>query len=354
MLDRQVENHNALNERRADENNNIQAAIARTAARSIALYFSRPVRLFRPAKVNGWHTLKNLATQQGTTVTFQYLTSLVKTRGFWIIPQHFVPPMVVNAFLGTVLWGTYAEASRSLEPHLKNRILNAAISGGVAGACQAVVAAPVENVLILLNSGFKGHSWSCAWKEVFRETTTVARNPAPKKLQDIRQIRGWLQDVSQMAGRGWNGWGYTFCKDGCGFATFFTIFELSRCAGSKVKEISADKLPLQLLPAINGMVLVTGGVLAGLAYEAVCRPWDSARRVIYLERHQNPCQSRESPFKLVKRIAGRDGICVFFRSTDRTVTESQTKWHRLLRTAGRVGPWGIGFLVWEACGPGLS
>jgi hypothetical protein len=31
--------------------------------------------------VNGWHTLKNLAMQQGTTVTFQYLTSLVKTRG---------------------------------------------------------------------------------------------------------------------------------------------------------------------------------------------------------------------------------------------------------------------------------
>jgi len=124
--------------------------------------------------------------------------------------------MVVNALLGTVLWGTYAEASYSLEPHLENRILNAAISGGVAGACQAIVAAPVENVLILLNSGFKGHSWSCAWKEVFRETTTVVRNPAPRKLQDIRQIRGWLQDVSQMAGRGWNGWGYTFCKDGCG------------------------------------------------------------------------------------------------------------------------------------------
>ena len=33
-----------------DENNSIQAAIARTAARSMALYFSRPVRLFRPAK----------------------------------------------------------------------------------------------------------------------------------------------------------------------------------------------------------------------------------------------------------------------------------------------------------------
>jgi len=82
MLDRQAElqqNQNSLKERRglqhftrfnsctthylpfssilcvyipflADENNSIQAAIARTATRSIALYFSRPVRLFRPAK----------------------------------------------------------------------------------------------------------------------------------------------------------------------------------------------------------------------------------------------------------------------------------------------------------------
>lgn len=123
--------------------------------------------------------------------------------------------MAVNALLGTVLWGTYAQASRSLEPHLENSILNAAISGGVAGACQAIVAAPAENVRILLDSGFKGHSWSCAWKEVFRETTVV-HNPATSNLRDIRQIRGWLQEVSQMAGRGWNGWGYTLCKDGCG------------------------------------------------------------------------------------------------------------------------------------------
>lgn len=123
--------------------------------------------------------------------------------------------MVVNALLGTVLWETYAKTSRFLEPHLENRTLNTAISGGVAGASQAIVAAPVENVRILLTSGFKGHSWTCAWKEVFRETTTV-RNPSARRLRDARQIHDWLRDVSQMAGRGWNGWGYTFCKDGCG------------------------------------------------------------------------------------------------------------------------------------------
>lgn len=49
-------------------------------------------------------------------------------------------------------------------------------------------------------------------------------------------------------------------NNGVGFATFFTIFEMSRSAGLMAKEFSAGKLPLQLLPAINGMVLVTGGV----------------------------------------------------------------------------------------------
>lgn len=35
---------------------------------------------------------------------------------------------------------------------------------------------------------------------------------------------------------------------------------MSRSAGLIAKEFSAGKLPLQLLPAINGVVLVTGGV----------------------------------------------------------------------------------------------
>jgi len=64
---------------------------------------------------------------------------------------------------------------------------------------------------------------------------------------------------------------FILSNNGAGFATFFTIFELSRCAGLKAKEISADKFPLQLLPAINGIVLVTGGV-GGLRYSHCASP----------------------------------------------------------------------------------
>jgi len=123
--------------------------------------------------------------------------------------------MLVNASLGTVLWGTYGEASSRLEPYLASHSLsNSAFSGAIAGACQAVVAAPAENVRLLLEGGFGGHSWSCAWKEVFREK----RSPltAATQLNEIRQLRNWFQEVGQMAGRGWEGWGWGCAKDATG------------------------------------------------------------------------------------------------------------------------------------------
>lgn len=123
--------------------------------------------------------------------------------------------MIVNASLGAVLWGAYAEASEQLDPYLSNRSLsNSAVSGAIAGASQAIVAAPAENVRILLEHGITGHSWSCAWKEVFREKGISSAAPIESRnLQDIRQLRGWLQEVGQMAGRGWNGWGWGVGKD---------------------------------------------------------------------------------------------------------------------------------------------
>ncbi|KAF9483857.1 hypothetical protein BDN70DRAFT_903977 [Pholiota conissans] len=348
-------------------NSSVQAAIARTASRGMALFFARPVRLFRPTKVNGWQILKHLASQQGTTLTHQYLISLVKLQGIWVIPKHFVPPMIVNASLGSVLWGAYGEASERLDPFLSTHSLsNSALSGAIAGASQAIVAAPAENVRILLERGVAGHSWSCAWKEVFREKgISLASTAGTQNLQDIRQLRGWLQEVGQMAGRGWNGWGWGLGKDTFGFAVFFFLFEISRRTGSVAKAASQDivsKWPFhhceyrfhkQTPPIVNGVTLVTGGVIAGISYEYTCRPWDVARREINLERASNP-HIREPSYWILKRKLAKDGWQSFFRLPNNP-TEVRTKWNvKFLRTAGRVGPWGIGFLVWEAYGNGLS
>lgn len=49
------ESEHASTDSRAQGNNALTAAIARSLARGAALYFSRPVRLFRPAK--GMHSV---------------------------------------------------------------------------------------------------------------------------------------------------------------------------------------------------------------------------------------------------------------------------------------------------------
>ena len=88
-------------------------------------------------------------------------------------------------------------------------------------------------------------------------------------------------------------------------------------------------------------------VFAGLAYELTCRPFDIARRAIYLDR----IEKTEPSYRIIQRRIMEDGIKSFFQANIISHPEQPTKWTGMLRTIGRVGPWGIGFLVWEAYGP---
>lgn len=351
------------------------AAVARTLTRGAALYFSRPVRIFRPSKISGWHSLRGLAASDGTSLSPHFVRRLVRTQGLLVIPKHFVPPLLVNAVLGTVLWTAYSESSSllsggdSLEAH---PIATAAISGAIAGGAQAIVAAPAENLRLAIEGGAAGGRWSHAWKEVLRG---VVQNHSEKQsLHEIRQVRGWMIEVRDMAGRGWNGWGWGLAKDVCGFSVFFAIFEVTRRLSTELKVLSvgllqpftvANERPTSIqrnLPRIvHGVTLVAGGVSAGLAYEVVCRPWDEARRLAHLDRLQSATvhRPRHHLFNLMTRKMRDDGLLSFFRGAtghDERLPMSLGR-QRLLalaRTLGRVGPWGVGFLVWEAFGPGIS
>jgi len=90
-------------------------------------------------------------------------------------------------------------------------------------------------------------------------------------------------DIRDMAGRGWNGWGWGLAKDVCGFSAFFAIFEVTRCVVTELKLFSLglvqpfkvdDGRPTAVqrhLPrVVHGLTLVAGGVAAGLTYEIVC------------------------------------------------------------------------------------
>ncbi|KAL0947418.1 hypothetical protein HGRIS_013530 [Hohenbuehelia grisea] len=354
-----------------ERNNNLYAALARTATRSIALYFSRPVRLFRPSKVSGWHSLKSLASHQGATLSPSYLSTLVKDRGFMVIPKHFLPPMAVNAMLGTVLWGAYAETGALLAPYMADTpTLMAAAAGATAGGTQALLAAPAENVRLVLEGGSGGQGWSHAWKEVFRGTTEAPHASKKQNLAEVRQVRAWMKDVGEMAGRGWDGWGWGCAKDICGFAAFFTIFDVTRRVAANVKTSSqtildyaeSDDSSWQSFKrnfprTVHGVILVTGGVLAGLAYELVSRPFDAARRAVKVEGVVHSDANYSPTSALLQKIRD-DGPLSFFRDPSAAhhehVSGTRHEYKRLytvLRTLGRVGPWGVGFLVWEAYGP---
>ncbi|EMD38338.1 hypothetical protein CERSUDRAFT_135051 [Gelatoporia subvermispora B] len=349
--------------------NSLYAALARTATRSIALYFSRPVRLFRPSKVSGWQTLKGLASHHGMALSPRYLAWLVRQQGFMVIPKHFIPPILVNGVLGVVLWSTYSEVSDMLTPHLSSYpTALAAVSGGVAGGVQALVAAPAENVRFALEGASAATGWSHAWKEVFRGTEGQGLVAKDVQVREARQVREWMREVGDMAGRGWNGWGWGCVKDICGFAVFFSIFDLTRRAAFQTKT-AAQSLVQNLdtrypslcrhAPRIShATTLVTGGVIAGLSYEVACRPWDAARKVVHIHRVAQPSQSHSSIAIVLQKVQ-EDGILSFFRGPnhgayDKSLAPLRRRMYSAVRTLARVGPWGAGFLVWEAFGPGIS
>ncbi|KAI0362316.1 hypothetical protein OH77DRAFT_1515581 [Trametes cingulata] len=351
------------------QSNSFYAALARTATRSIALYFSRPVRLFRPSKVSGWHSFRGLADSHGKSLSPSYISWLVKEQGWLVIPKHFVPPMLVNGLLGIVLWSTYTEASSRLEPYLASHPTTlAAISGGMAGGAQAILAAPAENMRFALEGTSR---WHDAWEEVFRRTEPSTHLARQEQLHEARQVRDWMREVGEMAGRSWDGWGWGCAKDICGFAVFFAIFDVTRRCAIETKTFSQELL--EHTPTVDerlsslrkhtprivrATTLVTGGAIAGLAYELVSRPWDAARKAVHIDR-LSPAHVRHSIPAIILRKVHEEGMVSFFRNPahvphDPSASRMRRRLNVALRTLGRVGPWGAGFLVWEAFGPGIS
>jgi len=262
------------------------------------------------------------------------------------------------------------------------------LSGGTAGGLQALVAAPAENVRLVLEGG-SGAGWSGAWKEVFRGTMPISSTTTQR--ENVRQVRDWMTEVRGMAGRGWDGWGWGCAKDICGelrwdilpgkfitltgFATFFAIFEITRRGASRSKFTLQNVIESRKFGGsrtqsvthhfpriVHGIILVSGGVIAGLAYEIVSRPFDVARKVVQQDNiAYGRGRCRSTGMVAVVQKVRQDGCLVFFRDSfwaDNSVkspgSAGSRRMYAALRTLARVGPWGIGFLVWEAFGPGLS
>lgn len=157
-----------------------------------------------------------------------------------------------------------------------------------------------------------------------------------------------------------------------GFATFFSIFEITRRAASRTKiasqsaieswnlgESRAQLLKRHFPRTIHGVTLVSGGVVAGLAYELVSRPFDVARKAVLQDKVIH-AKDHGCAMMAIMQKTRQEGIVTFFRhpfgaeSTSSSDRFAHRRLHASLRTLARVGPWGVGFLVWEAFGPGIS
>ena len=295
--------------------------------------------------------------------------------------------MAVNILLGSVLWTTYAETSGLLERYCENSIAIAAMSGAAAGGTQALVAAPAENVRLLLEGGSPTTGWSHVWKEVFRGTNADPALTRREQLQEARQVRDWMREVGDMAGRGWDGWKWGVAKDTfgdiqhllsapmnlfanirhTGFALFFAQFELTRRLATRAKIATREAMARRdrnkhvqshIPRFVSAITLVTGGAIAGLLYEISCRPWDTARKAVHVDHVVAESQHHSVTTILLDKVK-RDGWMSFFKAPaghvhEGDASQSRRRIHTLLRTLARVGPWGVGFLAWEAFGPGLS
>ncbi|KAG8947280.1 hypothetical protein FRC04_010856 [Tulasnella sp. 424] len=420
----------------SDVFSSVSGALGRSLTRALALYFARPVRLFRPSKVTGWMTLQSAAARHNASLSPQYLTLLIKTEGWKVIPRHFLPPLIVNSALGAILFETFTLSNRqlhSLYPDTPTVVL-ASTSGALAGALHAFAGAPADNVRLVLERGLdpsrhsstRGHSgWRQAWMEVFRqidhvdkpriegkEIITVATGV--KSRQEARELRAWIKEVKGMS-RGWDGVWWGVGKDVVGFAIFFALFDVSRNLANRTAayldpSICLTPAPKQaaltvessepsyskqdkddeyessnaMLPASkvtkarvgHGIVLVGGGVAAGLGYEFAGRPFDNARRIVHEQRLHSEARSSRRPlpitapvqdpssFRLIMRIViahiREHGVMSLLQNTAGGAAAASADAGRspgyrraviALRALGRLGPWGVGFLMWEGFAP---
>ena len=153
---------------------------------------------------------------------------------------------------------------------------------------------------------------------------------------------------------------------------FFAVFEMTRKAAKQLKKGSLwivdrfsqqggtleSKIRSHLPRIVNGLTLVTGGMVAGICYEFTGRPWDVARRTVHAHAAKLPLHQAPTVKDALQALTTKlkeEGLISYFRDVSKTKDRGKaSRLTILLRMLGRLGPWGVGFLAWEAFGPGIT
>ncbi|KAI5477165.1 mitochondrial carrier protein [Pseudohyphozyma bogoriensis] len=319
------------------------AGFSRALMGSLAFLFKRPIRLFRPVKISTWTGIQAIAEEQGRAVTASFVRGLIRKEGWRFFPNHVLPPLFINSFIGITLFSVYTYSESFFTNLLTPSTLNTAVvvpfvSGSLAGASQSLISAPLDNARLLLlkrqrllrlqtgsaaarrarhvalasSQPFVGW-WALLRDAVFHTpstlpiTITATTTSEEKRRQAIARAREWAR-------RGWSLMGLSLMKDGVGFGCFFMLFECGRetaksaglwwdGVGEADEDTSRKRRSPTGLVIQSFLILVAGGV-AGWSFSVVARPFERVRGAIWEGRSR--WAEREGKIKIVEEEAGQD------------------------------------------------
>jgi Mitochondrial carrier protein len=290
----------SIAEKEPRRSDSIAGALTRSILGVVALLFRAPIRLYRPVKLSSWNILETLAKREGKTLNLRFLRSIIRREKGSFLLHLLGPPLLFNTLIGVALFETYSLTESYLlnkfHPNRPGPRRDSAgrripqwspfwivgISGLAAGAGQALVSAPLDNVRTILSarppsqSGKHGgqhhHRAHISWRSVLRaallpfapESTRKAivkkvKSDAPRprwswllpsqlganrpKITTKQRKEYWEAQLKRWRG-GIHGAGLvlSLVRDSVGFSAFFLLFEVSffRTPGPVSKMLTAQ------------------------------------------------------------------------------------------------------------------
>ncbi|KAI9729208.1 MAG: hypothetical protein M1834_007000 [Cirrosporium novae-zelandiae] len=184
----------------------------------VRFYFRAPAKSFLPNRVDYLTYAKeinpNVSNGQGWSwrkTTPALLAHAVKTQGWSFIPKQVLPPLLANAGVGSILYGSYLQVLSQVYSPSSQAIkvtypppppTATFIAGFAAGGIQSFVAAPLDALQVRFSaSEMLEGQYNSMWQY------------GKHKLQEIG-LRGVFA-----------GWNLSFMKDSLGYGAFFSTFE---------------------------------------------------------------------------------------------------------------------------------
>ncbi|KAF8945250.1 hypothetical protein BGZ47_003009 [Haplosporangium gracile] len=385
----------------------VPTAVTRTMLlQALQFWYRVPIKLFRPMRVD-YLVMARAATmgiiptpanraafaesqkQLSKRTQFFRATSIgmvaqaIKTQGAGFIYRQVLPPLIMNSFIGSVLYTTYIftlpvfhpaftyQKSRTFPPPPFPAVF---MAGALAGAAQSLVAAPIDSLKIK----FQVQDLAQGGKH---------KNMASFAITTLKEMG--LKTV-------YRGFALTLVKDSLACGLFFGVFEWVKQQGYYyfIDELYGLREDMELLKAkalnelystkgeqgppppttpsdmasrpyflLEPMFVLLAGAAAAVAYQAVDYPLEQVKSIFYAKETALQAETqRNAPAAHTQRLNSssmRSGISISSQLYDMTWKECQAQattaggWRRFLfanfaSTAIRAVPAAsVGFLVFE-------